>query len=614
MKKKIKKYKFGAKLKENPNITTNINSAMEALNDLSNMMPQDNLSQGAQKGIDIGKSMAKPLDMAIPGLGTGLGFLAEGIGSIVSKVKGNKQDPRNDKTLDTTMNNITSNPFGTQFKMGGKFYQLGGKKVSEFNAASHNEGGQNIDKNMNPTNMNSKGEIEKKEVGIGNYIFSDFLKDEDGKTFAQNAKKIARKYKGREDNISLNSLDKELSLLSTRNESLKQTQESTKFKYGGTLENTFPSKPKYLDVNKIPASSGMTKEDVILYNKNIKNKYKSDKQNWRFGKVDEDINIQNSLEKAKNLIVPKFDDGGFMLKKDSNQQEELPSTNPDSILTNFIGDPVTITAKRPSPIKLGDSKGPEVDSKTTMPVNGVTPPAKEKILNGDNTDKTLSGLVYGIKGLQTIGHAAQAFQKPDYIDPVLNPNASKIKSLAANRKIDLQSVLNEIRLDENKGIKDISDNSLSDSVRRSNIANTISNTQRAVADTKLKEQAMNMDFRKDEMIALNSLGQQDVAARVYSEDANAKTKANMQVQRSKFLQETVGGMGDYIAKKDYANKSDDFYTNLLNQKYADFGVSDPKDFTKEHAEIIRYKLAKGEDYEKIISEYKTLTGDFKPKE
>lgn len=569
-KKKIKKdYKFGGNI--SPEMMGGISNGLSSLSSgLENIVPKENISETGKKvskGFETAENaainMGGPWGMLAGGITKGLRLLTTGF---INKNREDAQDPRNDIKLNSSMNNMTSNPYGTQFKMGGKFYQLGGTKVSEFDAPTHNQGGMNIDENMNPTNMNSKGEIEKKEVGVGNYIFSDFLKDSDGKTFAEKAKKITRKYKGREDSISLTSMDKELSLLSKRNDSLKQTQEPNKFEGGGDFLTGTINDPDFMLKN----FTG--KEPEIFGKKPVKSTYPMSPFPNTFSNVD---------------YTP-----------DPNATFKTPNKTTDFMSPSFDT----------------FSKGPEVDPKTTMPVNGVTPPSKEKLFNEENTDKTLSGLVYGIKGLQTIGHAAQAFQKPDYIDPVLNPNASKIKSLASNRKIDLQSVLNEIRLDENKGIKDISDNSLSDSVRRSNIANTISNTQRAVADTKLKEQAMNMDFRKDEMVALDSLGQQDVAARVYSEDANAKTKANMQVQRSKFLQETVGGMGDYIAKKDYANKSDAFYTNLLNQKYEDFGVSDPKDFTKEHAEIIRYKLAKGEDYDQIIKEYKTLTGDFKPKE
>jgi hypothetical protein len=571
IKKKIKKYKFGAKLEENPDMALGINAAIGALDGLSNMIPQDNLSQGAQKGIDIGKGIAKPLDMLIPGLGSGLGFLAEGIGGIVSKIKGSGRDPREDEKLISTLSNMTSNPFGSpQFKLGGKFYQLGNEKVSEFDAPSHNQGGLNIDSMMNPTNASTaKGEVELNEVGIGDYIFSDYLKDENGKTFADNAKAIARKYKGREDDISLNSSEKELSLLSARNESLKQTQESNKlnkFKFGGNI------------------------------------------------------------------------------KIDSNQQEELPgdflSTNLDSILTNLIGEVPTITGKRinsqsskypmsPFPNTFSDegiisdpsatfkmattdfmspsfdtfSKGPEVDSKTTMPINGITPQSKNKQENTDS--KLLSGLGYGIKGLQTLTHGIQAFQKPDKVATQLNPNRNKIASLAANRKINLQPILNELRLSQNTAIDEIGNNALSDSVKRSNIANVISNTQRNIANTKVQEQELNNQYDLDQTTILNSLGAQEVAARNLSEDLNTRTKANAQIQRDKFLKDSLGSISTHLFDKDVTNKSNNFYTNVLSQKYPDFTVTDWRNMDKKDQELMIYK-------QKTLSpeEYDTWAKDY----
>ncbi|MEG7772403.1 hypothetical protein U2088_15815, partial [Listeria monocytogenes] len=77
-----------------------------------------------------------------------------------------------------------------------------GGDLKQYNAPTHEQGGQMIDANMNPTNNQNLavGEIEKNENGFNNYIYSDTLGN-GKKTFADLAKKIVNKYENKKDEI-----------------------------------------------------------------------------------------------------------------------------------------------------------------------------------------------------------------------------------------------------------------------------------------------------------------------------------------------------------------------------------------------------------------------------
>lgn len=86
-------------------------------------------------------------------------------------------------TSDATYN---SKPFG--MKYGGKFKQ--------YNAPSHDNGGQMVDENGNPTVAHPVAEIQNNENSYDNYVYSDTLKNPyTGNTFNVDMSKIVKKYK-----------------------------------------------------------------------------------------------------------------------------------------------------------------------------------------------------------------------------------------------------------------------------------------------------------------------------------------------------------------------------------------------------------------------------------
>lgn len=149
------------------------------------------------------------LDLAAPGLGTAASTVA---GVLQQANAFNKQ---------TTPLKSPTNPF--------RSYKLGGK-LKEHNLPSHEQGGGMVDKMGNPSKSGT-AEIEKQESiytsqkGKTPYVFSDTLKDSNGKTFSQNAKSVEKKFNGK-DQISKTTHKKLMDELMAKNEIAKKMQES----------------------------------------------------------------------------------------------------------------------------------------------------------------------------------------------------------------------------------------------------------------------------------------------------------------------------------------------------------------------------------------------------
>lgn len=183
-----------------------------------------------KKRYDMGGSLQQLLpllDLAAPGLGTAASTVA---GVLQQANAFNKQ---------TTPLKAPTNPF--------RSYRAGGQ-LKMNNLPSHEQGGGLVDKMGNPS-TNSVAEIEKQESiytskkGNTPYVFSDTLKDSNGKTFSQNAMSVDRKFKGK-DQISKTTHKKLMDELMAKNEIAKkmqeqvETPEATQMPNGGLLNDS----------------------------------------------------------------------------------------------------------------------------------------------------------------------------------------------------------------------------------------------------------------------------------------------------------------------------------------------------------------------------------------
>jgi len=211
-----------------------------------------------------------------------------------------------------------------------------------------------------------------------------------------------------------------------------------------------------------------------------------------------------------------------------------------------------------------------------------------KGVDGKNKPSALEIAGYGIKGAELLGHAIQAFKKPDLVNPVYNPEENAIKGIMKNRSVDVQSILNELDLQEAGAKQNIANNSTSVGVMQANLQKLNANNVNAIAKTKFDESLQNNQYRADEAQVLNNLGQQKVVAQNYAEDLNARAKGNVQNQRDKFLKESIGGLGDFLLKKDYVNKENQFQENILKAKGINFGPTSYKTWNKAGINIVEF--------------------------
>lgn len=541
----IEQYKYGGKIKklagggiidadgkQSQGMTPGgiVSSVGNALDTVGNFIPVDNDGRGVSKkgqaisgGIQTGLDSAADIANSIPGgqiVGGALkigSFLTKGITAIVDAVKEKKHPTDelvNEKYSPTYKDSSFS--FG-QMALGGN---VATEQFKQYDTVSHAEGGQMIDGNNNPTNNKNKAkaEIEKKENSYKNYVFSDEL------GFAKLANKINKKYDGREDLISKNTLDIELTNLMKKNEAVKKQIEQNQqmaqqiLEFGGVI-------PKAnlgiltSDKNKLPYEEGYV----------------------------------NQLMENNNTEIPVPPINWNMFKNN----EEPP---------------------------IVDNSEAKVDSEFYKPGQVGTPIKEED--KKQFSPEAIAG--YGIKGIEMLGHAIQAFKKPDLVNPVYNPEENKIKSLMSNRKIDMQSVLDELDLQETATKQNINDNSTSVGVKMANLQKANANQVNAIANTKIQEQQTNNQYRADEAQVLNSLGAQKVQAQTYAEDLNARAKGNVQNQRDKFLKESIGGLGDFLLKKDYVNKDNNFQMNILKSKGLNFTPTELNQWNKADIDIVKF--------------------------
>ena len=175
---------------------------------------EDRLSNPGKRAITGGLEMAgqgaKIGSMFGPvgtGIGAGVGLVG---GAILGGIKGEQEQQEKFDILkdQNYANGGPLDPFS--FAMGGD--------IDEINGPSHENGG---------VEMGPNAEVEGGEVKVDDYIFSDRLGKPDSKsTFADEAKKIKKKYELRDDDITKESQAAELTELMQANESARMEEEA----------------------------------------------------------------------------------------------------------------------------------------------------------------------------------------------------------------------------------------------------------------------------------------------------------------------------------------------------------------------------------------------------
>jgi hypothetical protein len=192
---------------------------------------------------------------------TALNAVAPGSGQIAQSIQqtGAQFNPQEE----LEQNRIQTKSSVRTLKCGGKLkrYQDGGE-LTEFNGLKHEQGGLPI---------GNIAEVEDGETRYSDFIFSDSINYDNKKTFAEQSKRINKKYELRpDDEFSKTSKERELNKLAETQEMFKGLNEQgyqTVFKKGGKLE-LVPSKDRYKSI--IGNNNGRIKMDSGGFDPNKK--------------------------------------------------------------------------------------------------------------------------------------------------------------------------------------------------------------------------------------------------------------------------------------------------------------------------------------------------------
>lgn len=403
-----------------------------------------------------------------------------------------------------------SNYGGMSEQLGNVQFELGGKihSIKEFKGNKHSKGGINIDKNMNES-IDPIANVENQEIGVGDFIFSNVLTDQKGKSFAKKAKKIA-KLKG--DSIANNTKKFLLERLSKEQENLKTETNNVPMYELGT--NDFEFNPDDLVLPKVPNEFGPNLNNLSL-------PYVPKP----FGP---------SLDK---LSMPEIPTPGELTKN------RLPSLQVP-IKNNFNS----------------RSNVPLVPQGTGDFGKGIEYPSETSGLNNQKMGSVL-------KGVELATLMSQAFQKPVPKSKYLGDNRSERKRLAGSTSINLQELMNENQRTMTSARQQVRDISGGTSQMLGNLNNISSQEAKNAAMLALQARTQNNQYRLQEGQVLGQLDSEQVRAQdIFDQNTAARQKGISAVGTS------VGNLGEFLLKKDVANKMITQNLQLLNTRFSEFGL------------------------------------------
>lgn len=172
------------------------------------------------------------------------------------------------------------------------------------------------------------------------------------------------------------------------------------------------------------------------------------------------------------------------------------------------------------------------------------------------------------KGIEMLGKSAMLLGGYDKFSPNYNPFEQEALNLMRSQGIDTQAVENKI-LSQQEAAMAGTGNVRSTAVQQALQQGIYANTSDALANTELQQQQMRNQLSLQMANALNVAGQQRVEAENLAQQFNMASKASYQ-QNVVDLLETVGAAGEEISAFKQGQVSDKLMLNLMNKIY-DFG-------------------------------------------
>jgi len=174
-----------------------------------------------------------------------------------------------------------------------------------------------------------------------------------------------------------------------------------------------------------------------------------------------------------------------------------------------------------------------------------------------------------------------------------NPYENEVLSMMANRKFDPQHYLNQANLATNTAKEDIGNNSTSVGVKRANLQKLYANQLGTLGDITTKGQEMNNQYRAEEANTKNIIGEANRAESIRAAGINDQNKARKQ----QFLAKAFEQLGQGIATTGQsANQSltNKLLIKSLSEISPDFDVKNMKDMEVDNDGYIVFKGQKTE--------------------
>jgi hypothetical protein len=176
------------------------------------------------------------------------------------------------------------------------------------------------------------------------------------------------------------------------------------------------------------------------------------------------------------------------------------------------------------------------------------------------------------KGVEMIGNLGMLAGGPDQESPAYNPYEEDVRRTMEGRSVDSTAQRNAILEARNRALGNNSNYARSKNVQTALNQNIEATTGDQVAQSLLQQDQINEGFAGQLAATLNQLGGQRVQAETFTNELNARNKGNYQTQVSRFLSDISGTGMDLTAQK-YNQQMNNLMTEILNNKYADFGVN-----------------------------------------